>query len=311
MVTKSPVVVQPGGVPARAKVKPAATGLARINEVLDVEVVQAIADAGNFSYQFHEQSAIHTDLGRAKVLHGMWLPNIARAVEAHDVLSSITFFTGSPLSRLKLTTADASTMLHYLYGAMGKRRNDEAAAKLLACTDIFSPASNALGSALGFWEEAPTHPVILAVAIKQLMAAKTFEPAEAELREALLNVKERLSAKNWWVWKWLEKLDQMDTWIFKDDRLAWDAAYANVRSKIPLCMQKHAELGSEGPGEDLDENGNPEYPPSPRWQALNDLYETKRKAEQLAAPPKRKRIAAAKKRGESKRSTIKVAEEAR
>jgi hypothetical protein len=49
---------------------------------------------------------------------------------------------------------------------MAKRRNDEAAAKLMACVDIFSPASNALGSALGLWKPAPTHPVILAVAIK-------------------------------------------------------------------------------------------------------------------------------------------------
>ena len=47
-------------------------------------------------------------------------------------------------------------------------------------------------------------------------------------------------------------------------------------------MREHAELGGEGPCEELDENGNPEYSPSPRWQALDDLV----KAKQVAKSPR-------------------------
>jgi hypothetical protein len=166
-------------------------------------------------------------------------------------------------------------MLHYLFGAMGKRRNDEAAAKLLACADIFSPASNALASALGMWKPVPGHPVILAITIKQLMAEKTFEPSEAELREALGKVKQRLLAHQHYVDQWLNKVDRADEIVFAFDRVAWDAAYARIDSKVPLLMREHAEFGGEGPCEDLDENGNPEYPASPRWQALDDLVKAK------------------------------------
>ena len=80
----------------------------------------------------------------------------------------------------------------------------------MACVDIFSPASNALGPALGLWEAVPGHPVILAITIKQLMAEKTFEPAEAELREALAKVKQRLLAHEHYVNQWLNKVDRAD-----------------------------------------------------------------------------------------------------
>jgi hypothetical protein len=304
MVTKSSLtVIQPGGVPARAKVKPAAAGLALINEVLDADVVQAMVDADRFANQILND---HTYLGegepkemflergprfleRALPLHRSWLPSYARAHLVSTSLSGITSSCPCPL-----TQADASSMLHYLFGAMGKRRNDEAAAKLLACADIFSPTSNALGAALGLWKEVSRHPVILAITIKQLMAEKTFEPSEAELREALAKVKQRLSVHEHYVDQWLEKADRADQIVFAFDRAAWDAAYARADRETILAMREYAELGGEGPSEDLDENGDPECPPSPRWQALDDLLKAKQ--------PKPKRIAAARKRSEAKRS---------
>src|SRR5262252_7985580 len=180
MVTKSSLaVIQPGGgVPARAKAKPAASGLALINEVLDADIVQAMVDADRFRLQVQREDTYLGGEGEirpellegAKPLHRRWLPDSARAFAAYDCLTEMTF---PGAQRFPLTQADASTMLHYLFGAMGKRRNDEAAAKLLACVDTFSPASNALGPALGLWGSTPRHPAILAIAIKQLMAAKT------------------------------------------------------------------------------------------------------------------------------------------
>jgi hypothetical protein len=49
--------------------------------------------------------------------------------------------------------------------------------------------------------------------------------------------------------------------VFTFDRPAWDAAYANASSDVPLQMQ----------GQLFDEDDSP----SPRWLALNVLWEAK------------------------------------
>ena len=280
--------LSPGRAVARPTKKLASEGPTLINKVLDSDVVRAMVDADRFTTQVQDAGQQHLELDQETTLHRMWLPEVVRADEVRDVLSDIT--RGS-----MLTQAEAGAMLQYLFGAMGKRRDDEAAAKLMACVDIFSPASNALGPALGLWESAPTHPVILAITIKQLMSEKTFEPAEAELREALEKVEQRLSAIGGWVWKWLEKLAELDLALFNCDRAAWDQAYVNVSSKVVLAMREWSEMCGEGPCEDKDEDGNPEYAPSPRWQALDDLVKAKqvlkspRQAACGAKPAKRTR----------------------
>jgi hypothetical protein len=280
-------VIAAGGALARSKkAKSSATaGLALINEVLSPDVVQAMVDADRFRRWIQDD---HTYLGsdgacteirddharfvdRATPLLRRWLPDIARAVAVDDVLFRILHHPPDLLS-----SADATAMLNYLFGAMGKRRNDEAAAKLIACCDVFSPTSNALGEALGLWKAAPTHPVILAITIKRLMAEKTFEPAEAELREALGKVQERLYVQEAYVQQWLARIDRADEMVFRFDRPAWDAAYATASSAAPLAMQ--SRLFGEEPGEEEDDDGNVQ-PPSPRWAALNDLIEGKRAIE--------------------------------
>ena len=265
MVTKSSVVaMQPRS--AVAKVQPV-SGAALINQALDDDSMQAIVDADRFRLQVQRIQKNPVQFDQVKVLHSSWLPNIVAAHWAHSFLCDITCFTGSMRSQ-QLTQAHAATMLEYLSEVMSKRRNDEVSVKLLACADIFSPTSNAIGPALGLWELAPMHPMILAIAIKQLMAEKTFEPSEAELREALDKVKKQLSLLTRWIWMWLEQLDRWDAQIFKQDRAAWDAAYANVGSNVPLWMQEQAEVREKA--QEL----------SPRWQALNDLWETKQAAEE-------------------------------
>jgi hypothetical protein len=79
--------------------------------------------------------------------------------------------------------------------------------------------------------------------------------------------------------------------VFVFDRAAWDAAYAHVGSEVVLAMRD--SLYGEEPGE--DEDTGEAIAPSPRWQALDDLLKTKK--------PSPKRIAAAKKRSGTKRST--------
>ena len=188
----------------------------------------------------------------------------------YNCLNDIVGFAGVT-PRSALTYADATAMLHYLFRAMGKRRDDEAAAKLNACADVFSPASNALGHALGLWKPAPTHPVILALAINQLRAEKTFEPAKSELREALAKVEQRLSVHRGYLSQWLEKLERADAIVFAFDRPAWDAAYANVGWNVTAAMEEIAHFSS------VDESDD-------RRQALAELAEAKLEAEQAALP---------------------------
>ena len=78
--------------------------------------------------------------------------------------------------------------------------------------------------------------------------------------EALEKVQQRLAIKKWYVGEWIDKLERADEIVFTFDRPAWDAAYANASSDVPLQMQ--GRLFYEEPGED--------DPPSPRWLALNE-----------------------------------------
>jgi hypothetical protein len=259
-------VISGGALRKRGKNDLATIGFGLINKVLDVDVGRAMVNARKFSTQVQEARAVHQEQHQVIDLHRSWLPNVACAEEAHELLSGI-------VNTSMLTPANATAMLHYLFAATGRRRNSEAEAKLMACVDIFSPASNAIGPALGLWKETPMHPVILAITIKQLMAEKTFEPAEAELREALGKVKQKLSAIAAWTWEWREQIDEWDRSIFEHDRAAWDQSYANVDIKVVLAMREWSEMAGEGP---WDEDGDmPATPGEPRWLALEDLVKAK------------------------------------
>jgi hypothetical protein len=263
-MVKAVVVMPPSGALVRPKAKQTAVaGLALINQVLDANTVEAMVDADRFCREV--QQAAHLGEGairpgfldRAKPLHKLWLPNFARAESCSSALFQLVCMP--PL--VPLTQAAASQMLHYLFAAMGRRRGDEAAAKLLACADIFSPASNAIGTALGLWAAAPTHPAFLAIAIRQLMAAKVFEPSESELREALAAVERKLSTLAAVVDQWLARAERADEIVFEYDRRAWTAAYAAMNSKVALAMRDRL----------VEEPADNDQSPSTRWQALNAL----------------------------------------
>jgi hypothetical protein len=123
------------------------------------------------------------------------------------------------------------------------------------------------------------------------MAANIYEPAESELREALGKVQQRLGILHHWTDQWLNRLDDADETVFRLDREAWAAVYADVPSAVPRAMRDRLELLDEQGG--LDDDGNT-IPPSPRWQALADLIEAKqlepmRQAACKAKPAKRTR----------------------
>src|SRR5262245_60395573 len=203
MVSDSKIVAIPRrrGALQQAQTKKPSAGLALVNRALDDTIVNALVDAESFRAEMHRNhdgppylgeqdvSASGRFVERATPWMRHCLSKFARACDVSRLLADMTWMRPSAL----LTQADAIEMLRYLFGAMGKRRGDDAAAKLIACADIFSPTSNALGRATGLWKPVPLHPTFLALAIKHLMAAKTFEPSESELREALANVKNQVS----------------------------------------------------------------------------------------------------------------------
>jgi hypothetical protein len=126
-------------------------------------------------------------LDDAKPYHFRHLPLAERADAAERFLYGIII----PLEP-EVMHEQATAMLSYLFGAKGRRRDEEAALKLAACIDIFDPANNELADTLQLWSKVPGHPLILALAIKNLMANKIFEPEEAELREALTDVHDEI-----------------------------------------------------------------------------------------------------------------------
>jgi hypothetical protein len=108
--------------------------------------------------------------------------------------------------------------------------------------------------------------VILALAIKQLMAAKLFEPVESELREALAKVQQKLVGRHKMLSHWCAKVERADALVYAFDRPTWDAAYANLPSDVPLAMLAIVD----------DEQ-------SARWRVLDQIWDKKYMAEEAAA----------------------------
>jgi hypothetical protein len=189
----------------------------------------------------------------------------------------------------------AMQMVSRLFAALGKRKSDPENAKMLsASVDMLSPFNQEMGSASGLWKPINAHRLIVALAVEKIIANEKFTSV-AELREAMVEAERavwfRARDMEWIV----EGIERADAIVFLGDRPAWDAAYATVSGDVALAMQERTCIG-EGPE---DEDGDA-IAPSPRWAALNEIVEAKK----LAAPgPKPKRLAAASKRGEAKRSS--------
>jgi hypothetical protein len=128
------------------------------------------------------------------------------------------------------------------------------------------------------WKPVSKHPVVLALAIKRLIAKSKCVPSPSELRETMELVLERLGSLGGAAQRYIEAVQEADKIVFALDRAAWTAMYASagINSQVPLAMQ--GRLEDEEPGE--DEHGNPIA--SPRWRALNDVWEAKLEAEEAA-----------------------------
>ena len=96
-------------------------------------------------------------------------------------------------------------------------------------------------------------------AASRLKATRVFI-SEAELREAMHYVQQRLAVLASYTDKWLDYLDQADMMVFESDRDAWAATYRELDPKVAAAVFERME--DERPGEDDDGNA---IAPSPRW----------------------------------------------
>src|SRR4030095_4716992 len=180
-------------------------------------------------------------LDRAKIIHDRLLRNVVTVTDAHSALLQVVI---PSWRRDPITHSQATAMLGVLFGTLSKKRtDDENSAMLLAsCADMFNPVNDAIGTATGLWKPITKHPLVLAIAIKQLIATSVFTPSPAELREAMKHASERISSRKAWTSQWLELINQADAIVFAFDRAGWDAAYAKVDGKTALYMSGTAEL---------------------------------------------------------------------
>jgi hypothetical protein len=210
----------------------------------------------------------------------------------------------------RMDRASAMLMLNVLFAAIGKRKSDDENATLLAAAaDMFNPANDVLANIKlasqsddSPWVRKPIyqHPLVLAIAVKKLIETAKFTSC-AELREAMADVSNSIGVKIWHLGYMTQRIDDADEMLFERDRASWDQMHARVDAAVERTMLREL-LSEEGPSNDTDENGNPEFPPSPRWLALEEMLKAKEASKQREAacrttPAKRTRKAKAKAEG--------------
>jgi hypothetical protein len=252
------------------------SGLALINETL-TEIAEPLAVA--------EQSRVMVQRGglpflgeptafldAAKVVRAKMLRDVAKVEEARSALMDIVL----PPWRNPLTPANAIRMLGVLFGTLTKKKaGDENSAMLLACcADIFNPINETIAASTRLWKPVSRHPVVLALAIKKLIATSVFTPPPSELRDAMIEANRRISRLEFWAGEWLDLFDRADLVVWEFDREAWHAAFVNLDISIPLAIQDRIQH-DEGAGED-------DEPPSPRFAALEKLCNEKHSADEAA-----------------------------
>ena len=216
-------------------------------------------------------------LKKAWPVHNDLLANAAKIGAAYHALLPVSInIDHEPIAR-----PQALAMTSVLFGTLNKRKaEDENAAALLAsCVDMLSPMHNVIGEITGLWEAVPRHPLFVALGIKRLLASSVFAPSPSELLEAIKLAHEKIGRLVWYLECAREFLNEADEIVFLFDRPAWDAAYEKVDSNVVWAVL--GELLGEEPAEGEEED-ELDYPGSPRWLVLNEMWERKQAAEAAA-----------------------------
>jgi hypothetical protein len=263
-----------------ARVSPAKGGLALMRKTVTglaqplmvAEHCQRLANSGDYLGEGESESRF---VEPAKVTHARLLRHAVEISAANDALWEVMLCDPSD----EIGYEHAIAMLSVLFGALGKKKSDagdgNAAMLLMATADAFDPVSSVIGSASGLWNSVSKHPVVLALAIKHMLATQVFQPSPAEVRQAMTFVRQRIGVLQHWTSTALAHLDRADETLFRFDYAAWTAAYANADSSAVMSMLNMLDAEQAY----IDDDGI-EQPPSPRWQALHDLPQTKLAAEQ-------------------------------
>src|SRR5262245_66528638 len=88
----------------------------------------------------------------------------------------------------------------------------------------------------------------------------------------MVTVQNRLLLLTSYARDWLTKIADADRMVFESDRAAWDAMYASVNSEVPLAMTFLLR----------DQQGDESKPPSPRFEAIEDLWARKNATDETA-----------------------------
>jgi hypothetical protein len=199
------------------------------------------------------------NLPAARFNHARMLSRVAVVREVHLGLFGM-FIPPAPTT----TRGDAIDMLSALFGATAKAKA-ESKTLLAACVSMFAPGADSVALATGLWQPISRHPVVVAIAIQELINTAVFTPTPAEFRAAMVDAKRKLRGLATYAESWLELLQVSDRVVFDFDRPAWEAAYAGVGADVIGAMQVDEEGGYEG---DEDDDGEPA---SPRYAALEQL----------------------------------------
>lgn len=201
-------------------------------------------------------------LDRARSIHATWLRHYPAIRATRDALLGVVL---PPCERVDEATA--ARMLGVLFNRPGKRQNDEECEALLTATvSMFSAVDESFALSTGLWKPLNAHPLILALAIKQLNHLAVFT-SPAELRKAMKQAHDTIAHRasaTAYIEGMIERADEI---MFVGDRVAWAANYARVGRDVVQIMRDQL---NEAPDDEDDE------PPSPRWLALDALAAVKR-----------------------------------
>jgi len=206
--------------PMRASQQPLAVinrALAAATEPLAV-LDRAKRDDCRFTYLGCERGIESKFLDRATYTRRAMLPAVVEVKAAHDAVYPIV---APVIGSDAIGQGLALKWLSVLFGALGKKSDENAATKLAACADMFDSAGDAIGQATRLWKPLPKHPVILALTIKRLIATSVFSPAPVELRQELRHVHERLEGLVAAAQMWLDVFLVSERIVFEFDRAEW------------------------------------------------------------------------------------------
>jgi hypothetical protein len=242
-----------------------------------IQVGKQIRDAGFQNTWLFKHSAEMVSFAREQ--REKWLPWLGPANAAYLALDKLD-------NRDAVGRDVAIDMLTALLGAFGAKGDPEI---MLGMLDMLE--SGTIGEATQMWLPVRMSPVGLALACRQLIATSVHVPRAAELHQACRKAERTLGDAYGICKNLITLVRRCDALLLQFDHAEWEKPYLTpqYRPILPRMLQLHA------------------IPPDPdvgdEWWDARERELDKLEAKRLTPPaPEPKRVAAASKRGEAKRS---------